>query len=226
MKGRDGRQLIVRPPGWTMGGPPPWLGATAEISLDRLRVGLAERGPGRPTTLAVDGAKESAVLAPLFDDGGVHVILTRRSEHLRDHRGEVSFPGGRLDHGETIVDAALREAAEEIALSADDVEIIGALDDVGTAVSRSLIHPVVGFLHRGRPSALRVNPDEVERVFFVPLANLVRPGVYHTEHWGSPGPYRLVHFFELDDETIWGATAGMLVNLLSIALQVADAADR
>jgi 8-oxo-dGTP pyrophosphatase MutT (NUDIX family) len=166
------------------------------------------------------------VLAPLFDDGGTHVVLTRRSERLRDHRGEVSFPGGRLDPGEGVIEAALREAAEEIALAPHDVEIIGALDDVGTAVSRSLIHPVVGVLRNGRPHSLRANPDEVDRVFFVPLADFVQPGVYHVERWGPRGADRLVHFFELADETVWGATARMMVNLLSIALEVADAGDR
>jgi 8-oxo-dGTP pyrophosphatase MutT (NUDIX family) len=224
---RGGGQRIPRPTAWTEGGPPPWLaGNAADLTLDDLRARFATRGPGRPTPLVLEGSTESAVLAPLFvDEGEVQVLLTVRGQHLRNHQGEVSFPGGRLDPGETALEAALREAAEEIALAARDVEIIGTLDDVATVGSRSLIHAFVGVLPQP-PSELIPNPLEVDRVLLVPLSELMGEGVFREERWGVAPLERSIYFFELDDETVWGATARMLVNLLCIAHGVDDARDR
>ena len=166
------------------------------------------------------------MLAPLFVDGDeVQVLLTVRAKHLRNHQGEVSFPGGRLDPGETALEAALRESTEEIALDPRHVEIIGTLDDVATVGSRSLIHAFVGVLPE-RPSELRPNPLEVERVLLVPLSELMADGVFREERWGVAPLERSIYFFELADETVWGATARMLVNLLCIAHGVDDACDR
>jgi 8-oxo-dGTP pyrophosphatase MutT (NUDIX family) len=224
---RGGGQRIPRPTTWTEGGPPPWAaGEAAELTLDDLRRRFAEHGPGRPTPLVLEGSTESAVLAPLFvDAGAVHVVLTVRAQHLRNHKGEVSFPGGRIDPGETALEAALREATEEVGLDPRHVEIIGTLDDVATVGSRSLIHAFVGVL-ADRPSELRPNPLEVDRVLLVPLAELVTDGVFREERWGVAPLVRSIYFFELADETVWGATARMLVNLLCIAHGVDDACDR
>ena len=227
MSRRGGGQRIPRPTAWKEGGPPPWSnGDAAALTLSNLRARLAQRGPGRPTPIDMEGTRESAVLVALFLDASeVHVLLTLRSQHLTNHRGEVSFPGGRLDPGETAVGAALREAAEEIGLDPRRVEIIGSLDDVATVGSRSLIHAVVGLLP-GRPTELRPSPHEVDRVLFVPLAELSGEGVFREERWGEAPLERSVYFFELADETVWGATARMLVNLLCIAYGVDDAPDR
>jgi 8-oxo-dGTP pyrophosphatase MutT (NUDIX family) len=224
---RGGGQRIPRPTAWTEGGPAPWVaGSAADLTLDDLRARFAARGPGRPTPLVLEGSTDSAVLAPLFvDEGEVQVLLTVRGQHLRNHQGEVSFPGGRLDPGETALEAALRESAEEIALDARDVEIIGTLDDVATVGSRSLIHAFVGVLPQ-LPSELKPNPLEVDRVLLVPLSELMAEGVFREERWGVAPLERSIYFFELDDETVWGATARMLVNLLCIAHGVDDARDR
>jgi 8-oxo-dGTP pyrophosphatase MutT (NUDIX family) len=154
------------------------------------------------------------VLVLVADDehGGAGVLLTRRSTALRNHSGEISFPGGRVDPGETDVAAALREANEEVGLDAGDVEIIGELDHLATVVSRSYIVPVVGRAARQLP--LTPRPTEVERVMWVPLAELVRADTYRAERWRAPWGERVLYFFELDDETIWGATAHILVDLL------------
>ncbi|MDA8357066.1 MAG: CoA pyrophosphatase [Actinomycetota bacterium] len=172
--------------------------------------------------------RSAAVLVALFDDaGGARVLLTRRSRTLRHHRGEVSFPGGRIEPGETPLEAARREAQEEIGLDPELVRPAGGLARVRTFSSGSLIVPVVGSLDR-RPR-LVANPGEVARVFDVGLAELMAEGVFHEERWPPRGPLgdRVsggrpfpVWFFEVDGETIWGATARILVDLLEVALGI------
>jgi 8-oxo-dGTP pyrophosphatase MutT (NUDIX family) len=169
----------------------------------------------------------AAVLAALFDEAGeARVVLTRRSAHLRAHRGEVSFPGGRLDAGETPEQGALRESTEEVGLDPDAVELVGRLTAVTTFASGSTITPVVGLLP-ARPS-LVPSPTEVEHVFDVALAELADPSIFREEWWTVPGrgpstdptePFPL-WFFELPDDTVWGATARMLVELLRLVLEV------
>ena len=149
---------------------------------------------------------------------GAEVLLTRRSESLTSHRGEISFPGGRVDAGETFEAAALREAHEEVALDPATVLIGGRLDPISTLVSRSFIVPVVGALER--QGALRPAADEVDRIMWVPLAELTRADTFREEIWPIDEHHRPIFFFELDDETIWGATARMLHQLLRVALGV------
>jgi 8-oxo-dGTP pyrophosphatase MutT (NUDIX family) len=163
------------------------------------------------------GAKASAVLVAVFDgDRGPEVVLTRRSEQLTNHKGEISFPGGRIDEGETAVEAALREAREEINLDTIALTVVGQLGAFSTYVSSSHIVPVVAHLHKA-PN-LDARNDEVDRVFSVPLIELVRDDTYAEEHWGEAPNAYLLHFFHLDDETIWGATGKMLHQLINIAL--------
>ncbi len=161
-------------------------------------------------------ARLSAVLAVLADGPeGAEVLLTRRSMHLSSHRGEVSFPGGRLDPGETYVEAALREAHEEVGLHPSDVEVVGQLHPMGTWVSRSWIVPVVA--RAASPLPLHGRTGEVDRVLWVPLHDLTAPGTFREEWWHTDLGERPIYFFELDDETVWGATARMLHQLLRVA---------
>lgn len=186
---------------------------------------MQQAGPPRPSPWEPPvGARRSAVLVPLFeDDGSAHVLLTRRAQHLRAHKGEVSFPGGRQDDGETLLEAALREAREEVALDTSDVEIVGELDHLATVSSNSSIVPYVGVLP-APPVGLRPNPAEVEAILLVSLDELLQDDVFRTELWtwqpGAPAApdsgERPIHFFDLYGDTIWGATARMLVNLLSV----------
>ena len=169
--------------------------------------------------MELEDARHSAVLVPLYDGpDGAEVLLTRRSQALRNHRGEVSFPGGRMDPGETPLQTALREAHEEVALDPSLPHVLGELDHLSTVASRSRIVPVVASL-LGRP-VVHPSSSEVARVLFVPLADLLTPGTYREELWGSPPLDRSITFFELDDETIWGATARMLAQLLGLALGI------
>ena len=184
----------------------------AALSLDVL---LARISPhSQPFAPAFPGARHSAVLVALApSERGVEVLLTRRSMDMRTHRGEISFPGGRLDPGETATDAALREAHEEVGLDPALVTVEGELEHLNTIVSRSYIVPVIASL--AAPVDVQPASLEVDRVLWVPLAEFTRPDTYRSERWGTPPTDRLLHFFELDDETVWGATASVLVQLLT-----------
>ncbi|MBI4882479.1 MAG: CoA pyrophosphatase [Actinobacteria bacterium] len=168
----------------------------------------------------------SAVLVLLGDGpAGAEVLLTRRSMQLRSHRGEVSFPGGRIDPGESPIDAALREANEEVGLAPSAVEVVGELRSIGTHVTRSWITPIVARVVAGgdgQPPSLRAHTGEVDRMLWVPLSDLTRPGTFREELWPTPNGVFPIFFFELDDETVWGATARLLHQLLRVAHGIAD----
>lgn len=217
MAARGGPQRIPRPPGTRPGDPAPWLDVADRmrgLSLGDIQARFADLGDPRPSPIERLGVRASAVLAPLYDDGdGVHVILTRRAWHLRSHTGEVSFPGGgEEEHDRDLRATALRETHEEIGLDPGQVEIVGELDHLSTVTSRSFIVPYVGLLDRRPP--LEHDPGEVDAVLYVPLAELLLPEVYREERWGFRGIDRPIWFFELMGDTVWGATAAMLRDLL------------
>ena len=157
----------------------------------------------------------------LLADGanGAEVLLTRRSMTVNSHRGDVCFPGGRLDPGEDSLTAALREAHEEVGLASELVTVAGELYPIGTYVSRSWIVPIVGYV--AEPLALQACTTEVDRVFWVPLHALTGPGTFREEWWPTPHldghRERPIFFFDVADETVWGATARMLHQLLRVA---------
>lgn len=211
---RGGQQIIPRPPVWSPGTSAPWPPGARPTLDEVLAVVPDHDGPLLPV---FPEARHSAVLVLLHDGGdGPEVLLTRRSWELRSHRGEVSFPGGRMDPGETPLDTALREANEEVGLDPSSVAVRGELEHLNTVVSRSYIVPKVASI--GERPELVPRTVEVERVLWVPLQTLTAPGVYRSEMWGEPPTGRLLHFFELDDETVWGATAHIIVDLLRRAL--------
>jgi 8-oxo-dGTP pyrophosphatase MutT (NUDIX family) len=137
---------------------------------------------------------------------------------MRDHSGEISFPGGRADAGETPVETALREAHEEVGLEPDLVTVHGELSHLDTVVSRSYIVPKVGTV--AEPLPLTARTTEVDRVLWVPLAEFTRSDTYRSEVWAVGSVERTLHFFELDDETVWGVTARILVDLLTRTVDV------
>jgi 8-oxo-dGTP pyrophosphatase MutT (NUDIX family) len=221
---RGGPQKIPRPPGVRIGGPAPWADTPAAhrsgITLERVRGALSTLGPPRRPELVLPGARSAAVLAPLFEEQGeTRVVLTRRTTTLPSHRGEVSFPGGKVIEGEDLWVAALREANEEIGLVPAAVEVIGELDHLATVASRFVLAPYVGAL-AARP-ALTPNPHEVDRVFDVSIAELLDDDAFREERWEVFGEERSVFFFELVGDTVWGATARILHQLLAL-LTVGD----
>lgn len=196
--------------------------ARTGVDLARVRRAVADRPPvamAHPLEFDRDQLRPAAVLIPLFEEAGeARVILTRRSDRLRSHSGQVSFPGGRIEPGEASLTAALRETHEEIGLEPGLVEIVGELSPLATLRGGSAIQPFVGAL-ASRP-ALLPNPSEVDRVFDVALADLMAEGVHHEERWDVPGlDNRDIHFFDLPDDLVWGATARILVNLLMLILR-------
>jgi 8-oxo-dGTP pyrophosphatase MutT (NUDIX family) len=216
-----GDQIIPRPAVWHLGGPALWadLVLPEALSVEQVVTALRARGPAHPAELELEGARSSAVLIALYDGArGAEVVLTRRTRHVSTHKGEVSFPGGRMDPGETPVQTALREAHEEVGLDPSVPEVVGELDHLSTVASRSHIVPVVARLPE-RPTLVPARA-EVARLLHVPLVDLLEPGTYHEERWGAPPLDRSVYFFDLDDETVWGATARMLAQLLGVALGV------
>jgi 8-oxo-dGTP pyrophosphatase MutT (NUDIX family) len=246
-------QVIPRPADWRLGDEAPWATAPAsarrDISLARVRAALVAHGQDGPVPEGIgaaqilvpavvideteptegDRAINAAVLAVLFEgDGEARLIFTRRSTSLRSHRGEVSFPGGRLDEGENPPAAALREAYEEISLDPALVTMEGWIHPVLTVVTGSLIMPIVASV-AARPH-LVASPAEVERVFDVALRDLADLENFHEERWrlgerrapGTPDDSFTIWFFEVEGEMIWGATARMIHELLNVVLAPLD----
>lgn len=210
-----GAQPLPRPLAWRTNPDVAWPDRDAPAATEAGRLVAAAKLDALPITPTFADARPSAVLIALLDGpDGAEVLLTKRSAGLRNHGGEISFPGGRIDPGETPVETALREALEEVALRPGAVHVVGQLGHLSTVVSRSYIVPVVGTLVE-RPE-LVPHEIEVERIIWVPLSMLADQRTYREEWWGTPPLDRRMFFFDLDDETIWGATAHMLHELLGL----------
>jgi 8-oxo-dGTP pyrophosphatase MutT (NUDIX family) len=164
------------------------------------------------------------VLLPVFEEAGrARLVLTKRPQGMPSHQGEIAFPGGKIEPAvdRDARDAALREAEEEIGLRRDTVDVIAELPTMATVVGTFMISPFVGIVD-GRPR-LTPDPREVDRVFDVALGDLLVDGVYREERWplvGTDGADHPVAFFELPDETVWGATARILAGFLAHLVDV------
>ncbi len=159
----------------------------------------------------------AAVLIPLLEEEGTSKILfTKRTHKVEHHKGQISFPGGSVDEGDvSFEDTALREAHEEIGLRREDVEILGRIDDTMTLVSSFVVHPFVGFV--AEPYDFVVSEAEVKRIIKVPLY------IFHPENTQYQRDsveyegmiYRAIAY-EYNGDVIWGATARMMENFMSI----------
>ena len=161
---------------------------------------------------AVGKVTKAAVLIPLLlREEGLSVLLTQRTNHLRDHAGQISFPGGRMDpEDQNPNDTALRESQEEIGLDPERVEIIGHLPQYLT-VSGYSVTPVVGLVQAQAEYVL--DEFEVADVFEVPLSFLLDPANHQVRLWQSEQGGRRFYSMPYENRFIWGATAGMLRNL-------------
>lgn len=161
--------------------------------------------------LGVAAVTPAAVLVPVVDRPEPTVILTLRPETMRKHPGQISFPGGRIDPGDAgPVDAALREAEEEIGLPRDAVEVIGTADLYRT-VTGFEVTPVIGILPPGLD--LAPHPGEVAAMFEAPLRYLLDPARQQVRSAEWRGRARRYYEIDYEGRRIWGATAAMIVNL-------------
>ena len=155
--------------------------------------------------------RPAAVLVPVVNrDGELTVLFTKRTAHLHDHAGQISFPGGRAEHGDaSLRETALRETAEEIGLAPERVEILGDLTEY-TTVTGYRVTPVVGLVTP--PFELELDDFEVAEVFEVPLAFLLDPANHQRNLVIHDGRERHYYAMPYERHYIWGATAGMLMN--------------
>ncbi len=225
---RGGAQVIPRPVGVRAGSVAPWAHlppARRRLTMDRVQTALGARPLRTPVLEPFPIRRHAAVLVPLYQGAdGLRLLLTRRPAAMRSHSGEVSFPGGGREEADADLSVtALREAEEEIGLDRGSVDLFGRLDPLATIASAAMIEPYVGFVHR--LPALRAQPVEVAAILHVPVDELLEDGVFHQEWWPMPPhlvaehgqSWRPMFFYELTGDTVWGATARMLTQLLAIA---------
>jgi 8-oxo-dGTP pyrophosphatase MutT (NUDIX family) len=154
----------------------------------------------------------AAVLVPLYIDvdESVRVIMTKRPDNMRTHPGDVVFPGGRMEPGESAIGAAIREACEEVGLPEDSVDVVGGLSPISTRDPDNLIVPVVAKVVR--PEVLVPQPEEVEVILEPTINELLDETRWNVSEWFG----RNLWFFDFPEATLWGATAFMVRELLDV----------
>lgn len=184
---------------------------TVKTSLDELADRVVTVLSARPR-LEYDQPRlrRAAVLVPLFlADGRVHVLLTKRTETVEHHKGQVSLPGGSSDAGDAdAVATALRETEEELGIPPHRVRVLGVLDDVPTFISGFVVTPVVGVIPH--PLDLRISADEISEILIVPLDTFQDPSRVRVEERERDGERVQLFFYHHEGHEIWGATARIL----------------
>lgn len=171
---------------------------------------------GRARTIPLKRRSPASVIVPVMvKDGELHVLFTRRTELVRDHKGQISFPGGVREKGDrNLLHTALRETDEEIRLSPGDIEIIGRLDDIATPTGYR-ITPFAGFIPDNY--SFVINSQEIEEILIYPESRLIDPDIFSEEiRTYGRRKYRVCFFSVEQDTVIWGATARILMQLLQI----------
>jgi 8-oxo-dGTP pyrophosphatase MutT (NUDIX family) len=187
------------------------------MDLEALRRRLDAALSRRPrATLDRADLVSAAVLVPVTDHGGPHLVFTKKTSGVPHHKGQFSFPGGVVETRDgSRVETALREAWEEIRLPAEAVEVLGLLDDTPTRATNFVITPVVGIVRD--PVAFEPDGREIERVIEVPLATLRDPAILRTELWERDGERHPVLLYQVSpDDVVWGATARILSQFLAL----------
>jgi 8-oxo-dGTP pyrophosphatase MutT (NUDIX family) len=187
------------------------------VTLEELRARLDRALSERPRGV-VDRSDliSAAVLVPITDRGGPHLLFTKKSDRVPHHKGQFSFPGGIVETGDASrVETALREAWEEIRLPAEAVEVVGLLDDTETRATAFVITPVVGLIREA--VAFRPDGREIERVIEVPLNRLRDPAIFREELWERDGELHPVYFYQVSAaDVVWGATARIVKQFLEL----------
>ena len=169
-------------------------------------------GAKRPGKIKEPGLKPAAVLVPLIArSNGWCLLFTKRSDKVEAHKGEISYPGGMIEEGESALSAALRETHEELGIAEDRIRILGELDEILT-VTGFRIRPFVAKLRW--PTALRPNPGEIESVHMLNLADFTDRSRFKSKLWKHNRRDYPVYFFEFPECTVWGATAKITKNLI------------
>jgi 8-oxo-dGTP pyrophosphatase MutT (NUDIX family) len=181
--------------------------------VERLR-GALSKGIPVPREKLANNAKGAAVLVPLFERGGeLQVVYIRRADHVASHQGQVAFPGGRVDPTDaTLLDTALREAQEEVAIDPLTVDVLGAFPEMSTLTSGIIVAPFAGVIPA--TTALRPCPKEVAEIFAVPLGALRDPRYRGHHEWG--GNRSKFPAILYGGQIIWGLTLRITENLLAI----------
>lgn len=172
---------------------------------------MVDIGPGQP----IAGLRKSAVLVPLYErDGVVQLLFIKRTDRVGSHKGEIGFPGGRLEPGDSgPLAAALREAEEEVGIPPHTVRPLGALPPVSTVVTSMVIYPFVGGL--AAPPELILSEFEVAETIEVPLPILLDPANQREEEWLIRETRRRVFFYRHGPHDIWGATGRIVQHFLA-----------
>ncbi len=194
-----------------------WGSVTMRAMKQRLKQALSQR----EKQYIVDASRvSSAVLLPIYyKEGECYVLLTKRTETVKDHKGQISFPGGVYQEGDgSLVSTALRECAEEIGLAADKVEVLGELDDIATITSSYIISPFVALIPW--PYQFKVNEEEAEEIVEVPISALLDKGCLRQETEIIDGQAVTSYFYHYQGRVIWGATARILNQFLDIFAQI------
>ena len=193
------------------------------MDLEALRRRLDAALSRRPrVTLDRSDLVSAAVLVPVTDHDGPHLVFTKKTSAVPHHKGQFSFPGGVVETSDgSRVETALREAWEEIRLPAEAVEVLGLLDDTPTRATNFVITPVVGIVRD--PVEFKPDGREIERVIEVPLATLRDPSIFRTELWERDGEPHPVLFYQVSaEDLVWGATARILSQFLALLDEEAE----
>ncbi len=158
----------------------------------------------------------AAVLVPIYyKQGEYYILFTKRTEKVKEHKGEISFPGGAYqEEDRTLLDTALRECAEEISLPADEVRVLGELDDIASRTSNYIISPFVALIPW--PHRLKVDGEEAEEIIEVPIQALLDEDCMRQETEIVNGKEVPLYFYHYKGKVIWGATARILNQFLDI----------
>jgi 8-oxo-dGTP pyrophosphatase MutT (NUDIX family) len=155
----------------------------------------------------------SAVLLPIYyKEGQCHILFTHRTDNVKEHKGQISFPGGARHGGESLLDTALREAAEEIGLSPADVKVLGELDDTTTVISNYIVTPFVGVIPW--PNKLKADGWETDELIEVPIVALLDKKSREDRDEVIEGKPVTSYFYHYGGRVIWGATARILHQFL------------